>query len=840
MKITNLFLLFLLPFLSIGQEEEQSQQARILQAFQTEANIKIDGILNESSWARAEVSNNFSQRNPDPLAPSSEDAEVRILYDDNAIYIGALIKGHPDSISMQLTERDEIYNCDWFGVILCPYRDGINGVGFIMTTQGVQFDTKYSALGEDSGWDAVWDGEVQITDEGWFVEMEIPYSALRFPEKEVQTWDINFVKQIRRNQETSFWYPVDRTIAGFLNQTGQLEGIKNIKPPVRLQATPFIAGYVENFKEGSIAEDPQSSWGRSFNAGMDIKYGLSDAFTLDMTLIPDFGEAQSDNQVLNLSPFEVQFDENRPFFTEGTELFNKGGFFYSRRAGGSPLYSAHSFLQGEEEVISEPLITQLFNATKISGRTNKGTGIGFFNAVSGRATAVVGDEFKSREVQVSPLTNYNVMVVDQNLKNNSYISLINTNVLRAGDDYDANVSGLVFDLRNKDQSYNLEGGFGLSQKLFSSQERFTNHLTGINFIVEDEKQRLINKNSNALRGHSLSLGAGKISGNFNYGLEYKEESHTLDINDLGFQYAPNEREVELSFQYNKFEPFGKFNAMGIGMDFENSWLYNPSDFISTELTAYWFASTKNFWNLNVWGFYQPTTEKEYYEPRRAGRYFLKPQKSIVGFNVSTDNRKKVILRTNGYYGGTYDFWDANWAGLGLGATLNLTDRFALFLYGESSFDNNDHGFVNNWGVDEQEIILGRRRILKVENEGNATYTFNKNMSVNIRLRHYWSSVLYSDYFELEDNGRLANSDYDESHDFSLNFFNIDMVYRWRFAPGSDIYFIWKNSISDFSNDVDYIQFNYRDGLSSLGEFPERNSLSLKLVYFLDYAALVNS
>lgn len=830
----------MIPLLSFGQDDQKTQQNRTLQAYNTQVNIKIDGILDETDWALAEISSGFSQRNPDPLAPSSEDAELRILYDDDAIYVGALIKGHPDSISTQLTERDEIYNCDWFGMIFCPYQDGINGVGFIMTTRGVQFDTKYSALGEDTGWDAVWDGEVLITDKGWYVEMKIPYAALRFPETEIQTWDINFVKQITRKQETSFWYPVDQTIAGFLNQTGQLEGVKNIKPPIRFQATPFIAGYVENLKDGSDVVNPESSWGRSFNAGMDIKYGLNDAFTLDMTLIPDFGEAQSDNQVLNLSPFEVQFNENRQFFTEGTELFNKGDLFYSRRIGGSPLHSAEDFLDTNEEVIREPLVTQLFNATKISGRTNKGTGIGFFNAVSGKTMAVVGAEFKTREVEVSPLTNYNVMVVDQNLKNNSYVSLINTNVLRAGDDYDANVTGVVFDLRNKDQSYNVEGGYGLSQKIFSSHERFTNHLNRINFIVDGEKQRLIDKNINTLRGHNLSFGAGKISGNFNYGIDYQQESHTLDINDLGFQYAPNEREVELSFSYTKFEPFGKFNAMRVGIDYENSWLYNPSDYIGNRISAYWWATSKNFWDFNVWGFYQQTTEKEYYEPRRAGRYFLKPQKSIIGFNMSTDNRKKVILSSNSYYGGTHDFWDANWGGLGIGATFNLTDRFSLFLYGESSFDNNDHGFVNNWGPSDEDIILGRRRILKVENEGNATYTFNKNMSVNFRLRHYWSSVLYSDYFVLEENGRLGETDYEEFHDLSLNFFNIDMVYRWRFAPGSDIFFIWKNSMSDISNDSDFIQYSYRAGFNSLGKFPERNSLSLKLVYFLDYNSLINN
>ena len=270
--------------------------------------------------------------------------------------------------------------------------------------------------------------------------------------------------------------------------------------------------------------------------------------------------------------------------------------------------------------------------------------------------------------------------------------------------------------------------------------------------------------------------------------------------------------------------------MGVGFDVENSWLYNPHDFIATELTAYWYASSKNFWNFNLWGYYQPTVEREYYEPRRAGRYFLKPQKTIAGFSVSTDSRKRVILRSNGYAGGTFDFWDGNWAGIGLGATLNLTDRLSLFVYSDGGFDNNDHGFVNNFGANNEFIILGRRRIVTFENEGNLTYTFNKNMSVNMRLRHYQSTVEYQDFFNLEENGTLSETDYQNNHDLSLNIFNIDMIYRWRFAPGSDIFLIWKNAISDVSNDF---------ALSGrLSDFPERNSLSLKVVYFLDYASLV--
>jgi len=552
---------------------------------------------------------------------------------------------------------------------------------------------------------------------------------------------------------------------------------------------------------------------------------LSDAFTLDMTLIPDFGEAISDNQVLNLSPFEIEFDENRQFFTEGTELFNKGGLFYSRRAGGSPLHSANKFLDEGEEVFSEPTTTQLFNASKISGRTKKGTGLGFFNAISGKSFASIGTEGNKRDVEISPLTNYNVMVVDQNLKNNSFVSL---------------VTGVIFDLKNKAQSYSIEGGMALSQQFFSSKDRHDDHVSNLSFITDIEKERLKRKNKEILRGHVFGLGVNKISGKFGASIDYNEESHTLDINDLGFQRVPNARELEFGVSYREFSPFGKFNSMGGGLDIELEWLYNPSAYATTTINAWSFAQTKSFWDFNLWGFVQPGVEYEYYEPRTPGRYLVKPPKGIAGFNITTDTRKQYYFFFNGFGGGTFDLWNGNWAGIGGGLFYNLSDRLSLRYNVRTNFDNHDVGFVANQGPNNELIIMGQRRIETLTNGLTGVYTFNKNMSLNIRLRHYWSYVDYGGFFELGDDGSLNATSYNENQDISLNFFNIDMVYRWRFAPGSDLFFIWKNAINDFSNDPEFIQEAYVEAFSRLNDFPENNSLSLKLVYFLDYASLVKN
>ncbi len=833
-RIYFIFTLVLIVFVSNAQVNGET---KIAEAYRATSKIKLDGILSEADWGTATKMTGFYQRSPDPAAPASEATEVQVLYDDEAIYIGAFLEDDLDSMSFVMTERDALSNADWFGIILCPYQDGINGVGFILTSQGVQLDTKYSANGEDIGWDAVWDGNVSQGNNGWYVEMKIPYAALRFPETETQEWGVNFVRNFARYQETDFWHHVDRNVPGFLNQAGTLVGLENIKPPIRLSATPFVAGYLESYNDKDI-DDPVSSWGRSFNAGMDIKYGLSDAFTLDMTLIPDFGEAQSDNQVLNLSPFEVQFDENRQFFTEGTELFSKGDLFYSRRAGGSPFYSAQDLIGGNETVVSEPLTNQLINATKVSGRTTKGTGLGFFNAVESKTFATVrGDDNIEREVLVNPLTNYNVLVVDQNLKNNSYVSLVNTNVTRLGEAYDANASALVFELRDKKQRFGIEGVAKLSQLLFEDNQNYQEYVSDLGFLRNVDKNDLTQDQSDTnLEGYSYGLGIAKISGKFNASVSYEMVNHTFEINDLGFQRAPNAQEFDIDLSYNEFTPFGKFNSMSGGISFEQERLFRPNVYANNGYNLWWAAQTKKFRQINFFSFIVPQGRHDYFEPRTPGEFVRKTSFGYYGFFVQTDGRKKNRFYANGGHGWSWDLFDADYTEGSIGAVLTASDRLSFDLWIDGVLDRNDLGYVDEVDGD---IIMGLRDRKTIINNISTVYTFNKNMTLNARLRHYWSSVEYNEFRKLVDDGNTAESNYDEFNDLSLNFFNIDLVYRWRFAPGSDIFFVWKNSINNIGSEFSDIQYNYQSSVGRLRQSPQRNSISLKLVYFVDYATLRN-
>jgi len=751
------------------------------EALRIETGIKLDGVLDEAGWQQARIADSFVQTAPDPGAPSKQRSEVRILYNNVAVFVGAtLYDTSPDSILQELTDRDQLGNTDYFGVIIDAYQDGINGLGFFTTPAGVQYDLKYSAVSGggglsivqsgDTNWDAVWDARARRTPEGWSVEMAIPYSAIRFPDHPEQTWHINFVRQVRRAREESFWNRVDPEQQGLVNQSGELNGIRDIKSPLRLSATPFVAVYGENMHDRHA--DPGNSWGRSISGGMDIRYGISDAYTLDMTLIPDFSEAVSDNQVLNLSPFEVYFNENRQFFTEGVELFNKGGLFYSRRVEG-----------------------RLINATKISGRNKKGTGLGLFNATSARTVSEAG---------TSPLTNYNVMVFDQNLKNNSYFTLLNTNVWRSGAAHEANVTGTVFELRTKDNNYSLSGSGALSQLYYPDSTSL---------------------------GHTYNLNLSKQSGQWRWGLNYNVESDTYEPNDLGFLYNNNSSGYSGWFSFNQYKPFGAFNNGGAEIWMGYNRLYRPGEFIDFEININAWLNTRKFFTFGLWTYLEPAGFRDYFEPRVQGYFYKIPDNYNFGGWLSTDYRKKLAFDVETNYR-IFNEEQRRRFNLWISTRYRISDRWNFRLNNAVSFWPNDVGYAASG--ESGQPVFGRRQWNTVENSLQTNFTFTNRMVLSFRLRHYWSGVEYREFFDLEKDGTLANSAFDEFSDNSFNAFNIDCIYRWRFAPGSDLFVIWKNTIAGAADESESVQYDYLKSIDQLIDLPQRNSLSLKLIYYLDY------
>ena len=807
---------------SFAQKTNESlTEERTITAIRVEIPPKINGILDDEVWENAPIATDFTQDSPNPGKPASHKTEVKILYDNTAIYIGAVMYDvSRDSILRELSQRDDEGNTDVFAVFIDTYNDDQSGYGFVVHPTGVQWDARYSqARGQDVSWNAVWVSEVTIDEKNWYVEIKIPYSAIRFPKKEIQEWGINFSRKIRRFREFSHWSPIDPKVNGFIRQWGTLQGIKNIETPIRLMFTPYVSSYLEHYPYNVAGA---SNYSQSINGGMDVKYGINDAFTLDMTLIPDFGQVQSDNQVLNLSPFEVRFNENRPFFMEGTELFNKGGLFYSRRLGGTPIdaSSPYNQLGSNEEVTENPAETQLINATKISGRTKKGLGIGVFNGVTKSMYATIKDTItgQTRQVLTDPLTNYNVLVLDQNLKNNSYITLVNTNVTRSGSYYDANVTGAMLKINNKSNNYSVSSKGVLSQKYYSTDS--------------------------VSLGHTANIGFNKEGGNLKYGFGYFEESDTYDPNDLGFLYNNNSRGGNVYLGYNIYEPFWRLLKMWSELEVDYERLYDPNEFTDFSINANIGGTFRNFMTTGTFVTLEPIETYDFFEPRVWGRYYAWQTSYNVGGFISSDYRKAIAIDLNVNYR-NFDADGRYRLNFTFGPRIRFSNKFSVrYRLGRYEFVNDEGAAINlNGGgtIIGNDIIFGKRDQTTYENILSASYIFTNRMGLTFRARHYWSTVSYNSFHILDADGHLTASTYngldvngESLHNTNFNAFNVDMVYRWVFAPGSEISLVFKSNLVAFDNNV---LASYSDNFKSTLESPQTKSLSLKVLYYIDYLSL---
>ena len=798
--------------LAFGQQIEKKK----ITAKRITALIKIDGEINEPDWKTAAVADKFIALRPTPFQQESTEnaTEVYFLYNDDGIYVGGYLHEKiRDSISHELVGRDGFGNNDFIGVVFDTYYDKINGFEYFVTPLGEQFDAKQApnsnGNSEDFGWNAVWESASAIHNDGWSFEMFIPYSAIRFGKNKIQDWGLNIVRKRQKSGQQLFWQSLDPNVNGFLTQEGLLTGLENIKAPLRLQFSPYFSAYQNHDGNAAAGKNKNSS---TFNGGVDIKYGLSPAFTLDMTLIPDFGQVQTDNLTLNLTPFEQKFNDNRPFFTEGGELFNKGNLFYSRR-----------------------IPVKLFNATKISGRTQKGLGIGILNAIAKPEYEIVKDDVAGKEekIETKSIANYNIFVLDQTMKHNSSISFVNTNVWRSGKEYDANVSSALFDLYDKKNTWNINGNFSISNK----------------FGINDKP----------ITGYAHSIYMGKVSGRFNFQVWQELTNDTYDKNDLGYYTNNNSMDQGIWAGYNWSKPGKWYNQLRLNANVFYSRLMSPVDVLRRSGQMYQNAGMninangqlKNLWwvGFNING---GPARNDFYEPRRYGTYGrVFKDKGRINLNLwwETNNAKKVSWGGSLSMGHGWMFGRNRFDG-GLFAKVRFSSKFSINHQVDLGNTWNQAGWASIKRIDPDvrspydTIIFSRRTLHSVENVLTLKYNFTNRMGLTLRARHYWSKVDPQQFYQLDLYGDLKTpaTPFAGNANQNYNFISMDMVYTWQFAQGSFINVMWKNINENFN---DHFEKNYfgnfgktmgGDGYNNLTQF---SSFSIKVIYFLDYLTVSN-
>ncbi|WP_046755762.1 DUF5916 domain-containing protein [Kordia jejudonensis] len=805
----------LLLLFSLNSVAQDSIPKKTYEIKRTISPPKIDGVLDDDVWKDAAIATNFIQFQPDigNSLPEHQRTEVKMTYDDEAIYIAAYLHDKPENIMRQFTTRDNFGINDFFIIAINPNNDGQNDTYFVVFPNGNQADAIANpSVGEDYSWNSVWQNAAKVVDDGWIVEVKIPYRTLRFTNQEDPTWGIQFHRQFRKTRKQYTWNAFDPTKGYIGLYAGELKGLRDIQPPTRLIFYPFTSTVIRS-SDGQTTDE--------YNFGMDVKYGITENFTLDATLVPDFSQAGFDNLQLNLGPFEQTFSEQRQFFTEGVDLFNKGNLFFSRRIGNAPSKSPE--VADNEEVVDLPNEVQLINAVKVSGRTKEGLGIGFFNAITEKTKATIqnSDTGEFRQEVVEPLTNYNIMVVDQQFNKNSSISLINTNVTRNGSGFrDANVTAIVADIVNKKNTINVDASLRMSNRNLE-----TGTETGFNSFF-------------AIR---------KISGQFRYSFDHRFSNTKYDINDLGLNFRNNFNNFGLDASYQIFEPTEKLNNFRI-----NSWvnyrrLYNPNAYTGANFGVNIFAVAKK--SLMAFGAdasFAPGKQFDYFEPRDFDnrRFFITENRFNVGGFISTDYNKTfaldVRLGFNTLFEENQGFTRYR---INVEPRVRVNDKCILVYQTSLNVENNRRGYANDSNGVENEIIFGQRDQIVLVNSLSGNYSFNSFHALNLTFRNYWSTVDYDDtpYF-LRQNGRLVQSQSTFESlglgNSNINFstWNIDLNYTWQFAPGSFLTALYRNQIF---NQTDASKDTYFESLNQLFDESIEHTLSVRLVYFIDYNNVKN-
>lgn len=793
-------------------------QVKTTQAVKTEQAPKIDGLLDESVWQTAQELSDFIQNYPKVGEPSTRKTSVRVLYDNTAIYVGAYIYDDPSLIRKQFTARDgeQQKDVDYFSVFFDTYNDKQNGFQFLVTSANVQTDSRLTPnySGEfgsygDKTWDAVWESKVSIQKDGWIVEMKIPYISLRFAKKDVQDWGIQFLRFMRRDNESSFWNAVNPQVNGFVNQFGSYTGLENILPPLRLSFSPYVT---TGFRSTPIGNTYLNEWLR--NGGMDMKYGINESFTVDATLIPDFGQVISDNVVNNLTPYEVQFQENRQFFTEGTEIFNKAKLFYSRRVGATPsgYYSVKYMpdIDPNIEIVKNPSSTQLYNAIKFSGRTKNKLGIGIFNAVTAPSHAIIRDRTTNQEtkLETEPLTNYNIIVLDQALKGRSSVTFTNTNVIRNGDARDANVTAVDFALYDKGNIHALQGTARYS-KIFGAD---------------------------AYDGYNTTLKYGKVSGNWQYNFTGNVESKNYDPNDLGYLSAANEISYRGSLSYKRFVPSKNFINYSYTISPRLTYLYQPYAYNKFDVTTSAFWIFKNFWDLTLQANVIPGWERNYFELRTDGRQLSYPSNVSFVAQGSTDSRKKAFVNFSAVYAAAPKY-DNVYTGLSLGLRYRFGDKFSLDLQTSSNNEVNQLGYAFRRETNGEPIV-GFRDNRDFTTILSGIYNFAYRLNLTLRARHYWNRVNYTSFHNVDAKGYLVDRAFINGQDENFNVFNIDAFLTWDFRLGSRLILGYKSWLGE----EEAIALNggrnsYLRNLGKTFDLRHGKEFTARFIYFLDYNQL---
>jgi hypothetical protein len=827
----------------------------------SEQTPRIDGLIDDQAWNIVEWSGGFIQRSPNDGEAPSQKTEFKILYDDNNLYI--LIRAfdtEPEKIVERKSRRDGL-DGDWVEVNIDSYFDKRTAFSFTASVSGVKSDQAISKDGDvwDSSWDPIWYLKTSIDKEGWIAEIKIPLTQLRFNNhKENPVWGLQVNRRLFRDEEKSHWSYFSKDESGWVRHFGELHGLKNIKPKMQVELSPYITAKQENFEKESGNPYKDKGVDRSFGIGLDGKIGITNDFTLDFAINPDFGQVEADPSEVNLTAFETQFSEKRPFFIEGKEitsyrvsqnggLFTGDNLFYSRRIGCAPHYYP-SLSSNEYE--NRPTQTTILGALKLTGKTKDGLTIGIIETLAAEEKSEIynTDNNEERKITIEPMTNYLVARVQKDLNNNNTIIggiLTSTNRFIKNDhlnylNTDAYTGGLDFKQYFKNKKYYLAVKYEMSQISGDSTAMIAQQKSSRRYFQRPNNDYTeFDSTRTSMTGYAGAIEIGRAgSSKWRWTSSLALRSPEFEINDIGYLQRADLMTQVLWIGYKWTKPFSIFRT--VTLDF-NEW--SEWDFGLTN--NYWVTSLST--DMVFKNHYEFFTRVRYTSGSasnsfmRGGPTMHTPPYINYNLNVNSDPRKKLhIIGRMSLKSGLENY--KNFTSYAIYLVYRPNDAIKFSFNPTYSVTSNELQYLNT------EVYNNEKRYVYAQIDQITTsftlridYSITPDLTIQYYGAPYISAVDYSEPKYITDPNAdkfvdrystdmsFSSIDYKNVCDFNFRQFRSNLVVRWEYRPGSLLYLVWTQGRTE---SVDQGNFSFVDDFDALFSIHPHNVFLVKLSFRL--------
>jgi hypothetical protein len=845
-------------------------------ATRSTSSIRIDGRLDEPAWAEAQVIRDFTQIDPNEGQPATEPTEVRVLYDGQALYIGArMFDSEPDKIIARLARRDEgISGGDLLEVYIDSYHDRVSGFVFRITPAGAIRDATVNATGgTDGSWDGVWESAASIDSLGWVAEFRIPFSQLRYtPRSGPQSFGIDFRRVVPRKSETTVYAFTPKRATGGPARWATLNGLADLPRARNLELMPYVTSRAE-YLNVDAANPFRSSGEYRAKAGLDLRYGLTSGLTLSGTVNPDFGQVEVDPARVNLTANELFFPERRPFFVEGADVFrygrirtyNSAGFptlFHSRRIGRPP----QRRLEFQHPYADMPDEATIAAAAKITGQPRPGLSVGFLDALTLRQSAEfqAGDGTHGKDV-VEPRTNYFVGRVRQDLRGgNTQIGLFTTAVNRDLDTEalsdllrrEAYFAGLDFQQSWRQRMYVLDGSFGRSVVRGSESSIAATQRSSVRYLQRpDIRNDHYDPSRTSLYGTAWQLSAAKMSGEHVIGnVSWQEVSPGFEVNDVGFHSTTSYRALSTVVGLKSDKPNRALRRWLVGPFSGHRWNFD-GDRTETYYGMHFDGELPNFWGFNINGFIRPETVDD--RLTRGGPLAMRPRSHALEAGWWTNQRRTWVL--DQYYnyersqsgGWSHDLWTTfsvrpNTAlRVSVAPGLHIASHDAQFV--RSASDTAATGTLG------RRYVFGELRYNQVAVETRVDWTFTPRLSLQVFAQPLIADGEYRAFKSLRERRTYEFDEFRESDgtltrtddgvvlqhpggtaitignpDFHTRSLVGNAVLRWEYRPGSTLFFVWQQRRSGFEERSNFAPSR---NLGGIFREPPENVFAIKASYW---------